>query len=421
MRFFDIISTVFSKMKNLIYPALIFIISIQSCKTYDARPYDFPNPVDTTNKPIELQVKKTYSTPADVFADNQFDGARLNDFQQISTDTFIATILPENEPINPSAYYAFRLWSSTPKSIVLKLDYPVAFHRYSPKISMDGENWSLLDTANLQMDAARAPFIHLNLAISSDTLWLAAQELQTSRHVKNWCLAQAKNPDVRFKVAGKSKQGREMLHLNISSGDNRKKDIIAIISRQHPPEVTGYFAMKAFIEEILANNTLSNDFRKKYHLLVFPLMNPDGVDLGHWRHNTGGIDLNRDWAYYNQSEVRQVANYITKTAKQQRSKVILGMDFHSTWKDVLYTNSQSAENLPRFKDYWVTGFRNVLSDQEIRESPSAVGAPVSKGWFLTQFGAEGIVYEVGDDTPRDLIKKKGQAAAVEMMELLIYK
>ena len=42
-------------------------------------------------------------------------------------------------------------------------------------------------------------------------------------------------------------------------------------------------------------------------VIVYPLMNPDGVDEGHWRHNTGGIDLNRDWAHYNQPETRQVA------------------------------------------------------------------------------------------------------------------
>ena len=62
-----------------------------------------------------------------------------------------------------------------------------------------------------------------------------------------------------------------------------------------------------------------------------------------------------------------------------------------------------------------------MSDEKIRESPSNVGAPVSKGWFLTQLNAEGIVYEVGDETPRDLIKKKGRTAAIEMMELLIFK
>ena len=31
---------------------------------------------------------------------------------------------------------------------------------------------------------------------------------------------------------------------------------------------------------------------------------------------------------------------------------------------------------------------------------------------------EAIVYEIGDNTPRDFIRKKGEVAAVELMKLL---
>jgi len=44
--------------------------------------------------------------------------------------------------------------------------------------------------------------------------------------------------------------------------------------------------------------------------------------------------------------------------------------------------------------------------------------PISKGWFFKQFGAEGIVYEIGDSTPRDFIKRKGEVSAVSMMDIL---
>jgi len=407
-------------MKNYWCYFAFLLLTISSCQTaYQAKPYDFPKPVDTTDKPIELQVKKVYAING-VAADNQFDGARLNDFTHLNQDTFQATIHPENKPINPSAYYAFKLKATTPQKIVLELNYSSGFHRYPPKVSKDGETWTLLDSTKVQLakDSINA-FVQLEL--SSANLWVAAQELQTSKHVKAWCLEKSKQAGVQFQVAGKSKQGRDLYLLDITQGETRKKEMIVIISRQHPPEVTGYLAMKAFIEEVLADKPLSNDFRKKYHLLVFPLMNPDGVDLGHWRHNTGGIDLNRDWATYNQPEVKVVADYIAKNAKVNKSKVLLGIDFHSTWYDILYTNKEIANNLPRFKDYWIAGFRDVLRGEKIRERPSKLGRPVSKGWFLTQFQAEGITYEVGDDTPRDLITVKGRAAAIEMMELLIYK
>ena len=51
-------------------------------------------------------------------------------------------------------------------------------------------------------------------------------------------------------------------------------------------------------------------------------MNPDGVDLGHWRHNAGGIDLNRDWSVYNQKEIKTTVDFISKTLKENNSKTV---------------------------------------------------------------------------------------------------
>ncbi|MCB0581953.1 MAG: hypothetical protein KDD10_21920 [Phaeodactylibacter sp.] len=62
--------------------------------------------------------------------------------------------------------------------------------------------------------------------------------------------------------------------------------------------------------------------------------------------------------------------------------------------------------------------RAELPGFEFKESPSNVGAPVTKGWFLTQFGAVGMTYEIGDDTPPEAIAQKGRASARVMMRLL---
>ena len=96
-------------------------------------------------------------------------------------------------------------------------------------------------------------------------------------------------------LLARSEQNRDLIGLDIYNGEAKGKEMLVILSRQHPPELTGYFAMQSFIDELLNDTKLSNDFRKKYRILVYPMVNPDGVDLGHWRHNTGGIDLNRDW------------------------------------------------------------------------------------------------------------------------------
>lgn len=405
------------KTKFVLLGILLFLLN--SCRTYTAKTYDFPRPVDTTTKPIELQTKKTYQT-GNVFASNEFDAARLNNFKHVEGNQYQATIKPENLPINHSAYYAFKLWSNTKESIQLELNYTYAQHRYPPKVSKDGENWTLLAADKVQL-AKDSINVFLDLDLDTDTLWVAAQEIQSTQHVKKWCEQSAKIDGAINTSIGQSKLGKPLLLLDIGEGEPKEKDIIVVLSRQHPPEVTGYFAMQAFIDEILKDKPLSNSFRKKYRLLVFPLMNPDGVDLGHWRHSSAGIDLNRDWAYYHQPENQQIANYIVKTAKKQKSNVVLGLDFHSTWWDVYYTNKGTSKHLPKFKDAWLWNVHQSLGEPNINERSSNLRAPVSKGWFHTQFGAVGVTYEIGDDTPRDFIKKKGSVSAIEMMKLLMLK
>ena len=74
-------------MKQIIFFFSISILIFSSCKSYQAKTYDFPKPVDTTDKPIERQTKKQYSFPQQgVYADNLFDGARLNDFMFIQEE-----------------------------------------------------------------------------------------------------------------------------------------------------------------------------------------------------------------------------------------------------------------------------------------------------------------------------------------------
>ena len=174
-------------MKNPISVVLSLglLLLVSSCQSYRATTYDFPRPVDTTDKPINPQVKKTYELNG-IFLDNQFDGARLNDVNQAG-DCIEVVIEPENKPINPSAYYAFKIWSSEPRSICLQFKYPEeAYHRYWPKLSHDGNQWTLIDSSLIQV-AADTSTAKLKLELSQDTLWVAAQELYTSTKVKAWC------------------------------------------------------------------------------------------------------------------------------------------------------------------------------------------------------------------------------------------
>ena len=383
---------------------------------------NFKTPVDTTSKEIKFQAKQTYKLAnLGIYASNNFDGAHLNGLERVNDSTAIVIINPENTPINNSAYYGFKTWSDTPRSFYFTFQYPKGYkHRYIPKLKIDN-TWKTIDSLFIFKNDS---IVTIKLSLDKKPLIVAAQEIQSSIDVKNWYsnLVKGKENFVKIKSIGKSALGRNLPVLDIYKDDAKNKDVIVLLTRQHPPEVTGYFAFQEFLQTLLNESELSQKFLNKYHVLAFPIMNPDGVDLGHWRHNAKGVDLNRDWSNYNQPEIRQTIKFITKALKKNKSKLILGLDFHSTWYDVFYTNKKrEGTTLPNFIDDWFTALEKNIPNYKVNEKSGNSTKPVSKGWFLYGHNAVGITYEIGDKTSKDNIELIGRVSAEQMMNILLNK
>jgi hypothetical protein len=198
--------------------------------------------------------------------------------------------------------------------------------------------------------------------------------------------------------------------------------MIMVISRQHPPEVTGFLAMQAFIETLCADTDLAKRFRAKYNTYVVPLVNPDGVDNGHWRHNFGGIDLNRDWESFNQPETRAIRDFMKQKVSETGGTFYFGVDFHSTWEDIFYTITPELKgNMPGLVPKVIAGLEDEFPGYKpnIRPSPGTGNKINSTAFFFFEFGAESFTYEVGDNTPREFVRKKGETTAIKLMEQLL--
>ena len=411
-----------SKLKNTVklFSVIGIFFYLNACS--NLKEIDFDIPVDTTNKTIIKQVKQTYSLrDLGIFASNEFDGARLNDFQVKNDSTALLIINPENVPINNSAYYAFKTWSNTPKTVYYEFKYPKGYrHRYIPKLKINN-NWSVIDSTSI---IKKDSIVTIKLNLTKEPIIVAAQEVQSSTDVLNWYsnLSKNKKDIVTITSAGKSTLGRNLPVLDMGLGDKKEKEVVVLLTRQHPPEVTGFYAYQYFVETLLNGSELSNNFLSKYRVLAFPIMNPDGVDLGHWRHNAGGVDLNRDWSVYNQPEIKQTIKFINKELKKNNSKLILGLDFHSTWYDVFYTNDETVSTtLPKFNEDWFKALENNIPNYKVNEVPGKSTKPVSKGWFLYAHNATSITYEIGDKTPKDSIKLISKVSAEQMMNILFNK
>lgn len=397
---------------------LLSLYFFYGCST--VKKVHFKTLIDTTNKKIEQQHKTVFSiSDIGIYASNKYDGARLNGFEKVNDTIVKAIIKPENTPINNSAYYSFKIWSNTKKPIYVQFEYPKEYkHRYIPKLKTKKSSWQVLDsTLFFKKDEKFLAKIN----VTTDTLTVSAQELVTSKDTEKWYKKIIKNkPFVRLKSIGKSVLGRNLPVLDIYKGNPKNKPVIVLLTRQHPPEVTGFFAFQEFLETILKENNLTDKFLNKYRVLAFPIINPDGVDLGHWRHNAGGIDTNRDWSEYNQPEIRQTVKFITQESKKHNGKIVLGIDFHSTYEDIFYTNKiRKTTALPNFIDDWFTALEANIPNYKVNEAAGNSTKPVSKGWFLHGQNAVGITYEIGDKTPRDKIKIVGKVTAEQMMKVLL--
>lgn len=402
---------------NLAYKELLVLFLILvGCNS--VKKVAFKTPVDTTTKRIYSQEKKVFTTDIGIYATNKFNGARLNSFKQVNDSTVVAFIRPENSPINNSGYYSFKIWSKEEKPIYIKFDYPKGYkHRYLPKLKKQDTDWEPIDKSLVYK---KDTLISIKLNVSQDTTWVSAQEVVTSKDTEKWYREVVHNkPFVHVKSAGKSRLGKNLPVLEIYKGSKEQKPIVVLLTRQHPPEVTGFFAFQEFLKTILEENKLTDAFLNKYRILAFPIMNPDGVDLGHWRHNAGGVDTNRDWSQYHQPEVKQVVRFIVKESKKYDATIILGLDFHSTYEDVFYTNKiRENTTLPNFIDDWFAALEREIPNYKVNEAAGNSTKPVSKGWFLYGHNAVGITYEIGDATPRGKIKVVGKVTAEEMMKIL---
>ncbi|MFZ9031390.1 MAG: M14 family metallopeptidase [Robiginitalea sp.] len=389
-----------------------------------------PTPlVSTLTKPVQKQWRGVWAfQDSTVFFSNRFDGARLNGVAHDGDDHYTLWITAENTPINPSPWYAFKVWSTTPREITLKFTYDGSRSRYYPKTSRDGIYFKSLDSARFkginpgegEYGIKAAPEqMEIAIAASEQPTWIAAQELYTSTAVKQWVDSLSGKPFISTYEIGKSREGRSMNLMEINGGNARKA--LMIISRQHPPEVTGFLAMKSFIETLAGDSPQARAFREAYTVFNVPLMNPDGVDNGHWRHNLGGIDLNRDWWEFNQPETRAVRDFL-KQKGGEGYEFVFGADFHSTWDDIYYPlDSTITGEKGKIVFDWIQAISSRLPQKKTNISTSDRLNPTmtSRNHFFATYTMPAIVFELGDDTPRDFLREKGKVAAEELMRLLM--
>ncbi len=345
--------------------------------------------------------------------DDQFVGARRGDC--ISRGNRVVRILiePEDEQVkNPSPWYAFRVVPTKPGSARIVLDYGDWKHRYVPKRSADGRDFEPVPWSAWRTAKKRSRLV-LDLELGSEPIWISAHEHILPELYETWSRRVAQTSQAQLITIGRSRLDLP-IHALDTGGEGR--ETILLTGRQHPPEVSGAVAMFPFVETMLDDTPLAASFRARFRVIAVPLMNPDGVIAGHWRHNTGETDLNRDWGPFKQPETRGIEALLDRLDAEQ-SAVVSFVDFHSTRENKFFTQAD-ATRPAEFTDTWLKRSAERIEDYPFENDPRPVSDTANgKNYMYKRYGIPSVTYEVGDETDRDAVKAAAVVFAEEFMRL----
>lgn len=341
-----------------------------------------------------------------------FEGASASTCSIEGQRAFTVLITPEHAPpINPSPWYAFRYESDGDAPVMVTLRYLGGAHRYTPKWTNDR--------------AVSEPPVEVSEDGKSATLRLppgkgqvSAQELITAANhgadLRRWGAALGTLPF----TLGQSLDGRPIEAIRLGSGDAPR--LVVLLGRQHPPEVTGAIAMRAFVDELVAMLARDPQAFADHQFLIVPLLNPDGVARGHWRANRGAVDLNRDWGGFTQPETRVVKAWLDALPAPVRPVVMI--DFHSTSRNLFYVqgDDEAGAEQQRFRAAWLDGRENALPGYPFTIEPRNAnpGSGTAKNWFHATYAIPAYTYEVADTADRFATRDAAKHLAASLRSAL---
>lgn len=397
---------------------LLTIGLLSSCTTV-APPAAPAQPAQNTRAQsgVTLQERREWVFAQDgVRFDNRLPAARLNAVTRKAPGHYVVDILPETTPINPSPWYGFRVAAEHRQMLRIEFRYPEFRHRYHPKLRGGDGAWREATPAEF-IPAGEDEPARLQVEVGPEPLLVFAQQPMLPEDFEAWVASIGAILPVERSVIGHSVHGRP-LHL-FEFGADDGSPLLVVVGRMHPPEATGSNALFGFVETLAADTPQARGFRERVRTVVIPLANPDGLVEGHWRTNLRGKDLNRDWGPFSEPETRAIANAILERSEGEGRRVAFTVDFHSTFRDVLYTVTEDPARAPDGTlGRWIAELRARVPELGERPSSAIGGSPVLKNWAYCRFGAPAVTYEVGDTTSQAALDAISRHAALSLIEVL---
>jgi tetratricopeptide (TPR) repeat protein len=189
----------------------------------------------------------------------------------------------------------------------------------------------------------------------------------------------AGNPHFKKSYLTKTRSGTPVELLEIGrSGEGRKSMLVT--ARHHACESIASYALEGLVREAASESTAGRAFREKYHLLVVPMVDKDGVAAGDQGKNRSPHDHNRD---YGDAPIFPEIAAIQELAKAYDIRYTLDLHCPALRGDVHEVFHFLGLGLPRVKNN-VDEFIGRIRE----ERPPVLNAPLS---FLADSSKPGAI------------------------------
>ena len=216
--------------------------------------------------------------------------------------------------------------------------------------------------------------------------------------------------DYELTQIGESIEGRPLHKIAPKKIIEGKKTIV-LLSRQHGDEGTANWILEGFLNDFFARG-----LHEEYQLIVYPMINPDGV-VARTRENANGWDLNRVWNVngIGRDEIRYIHGDFKEMMDIVGNDVLVVQDLHGSFvRDFIYRVGENFKG----PDFFAEQGRFIESygtrDQwQAGESDISNGRPgMARIVMISQYGLNAMTHE----TPRDIRLSTGRTKETLMSQ-----
>lgn len=242
----------------------------------------------------ESPAQKQTVTLNGVTFDSDYDNGSMGEVSALGPDHFRVELHQEqsSEGRGRTRYwFRFKISGAAGRTLVLEI-----YHKASPRpwLRVDGGKWR----QTTLLEAPSTDSLRLEIPEDSEVVEVSffepigfQEHLDWTRGIINY------SPHARMETIGFTHQGRP-IHMVTITDDGfplASKRRVWAHARVHAGEVTSSHTMIGWLQQMTEDSPLGEALRQNFIVHLVPMVNADGVYLGHTRWDALGRDPERQW------------------------------------------------------------------------------------------------------------------------------